>query len=116
MERRGGGAKTGTSQIGGDGPRVQDEEEKKRRKEEEEVKKEERKKSGTHRDLSSAGLAVVEGVSHHVSNAIQLTYALVIVECQLGVVNVPVLQQTHSQADGGRVHGADRGVAWRPQA
>lgn len=70
-----------------------------------------RKKSGTHRDLSSAGLAAVEGESHHVSHAIQLTFALVVVELQLGVVDVMVLQETHSQVDGGRVHGADRGVA-----
>lgn len=50
------------------------------------------------------------------SHAIQLTFALVVVELQLGVVDVLVLQETHSQADGGRVRGADRGVAWRTQA
>lgn len=72
-----------------------------------------RKKSGTDRDLSSAGLAAVEGESHHASHAIQATFALVIVELQLGVVDVSVLQETHGQVDSGRVHGADRGVAWR---
>lgn len=50
------------------------------------------KEAGTHRDLSSAGLAAVEGEGHHVTLAVQQTFALVVVELQLGVVDVPVLQ------------------------
>lgn len=69
--------------------------------EKEEENEEERWRRETHRDLGSAGLAAVEGEGHHVTLAVQLTFALVVVELQLGVVDVTALQQTHGQADGG---------------
>lgn len=47
--------------------------------------------------------------------AVQLTFALVVVELQLGVVDVTARQQTHGQVEGGRVLGADRRVAWGPE-
>lgn len=57
----------------------------KRRKQEDEEGK------GTHRDLGSAGLAAVEGEAHHVTFAVQLTFAAVVVKLQHGVINVLVL-------------------------
>lgn len=69
--------------------------------EKEQENEEERWRRETHRDLGSAGLAAVEGEGHHVTLAVQLTFALVVVELQLGVVDVTALQQTHGQADGG---------------
>lgn len=65
----------------------------------------------THRHLRSAGVAAVEAESHHVGLLVQVTRAVVVVELQVGVVDVPVLQQTGSQVQSGRVLGADCGVA-----